>query len=295
MKKVTSGISSTIVAFAAIISILLVCSSRVDASGIPLSVIGPHEYALPVNYDSFNAVAQYSYVQTDNMSFDSAGKRVSGPGTFTAVGFSKYVRFFTFKSLPDVGFAWEYIQPEISVQGPGVSATGLGDPLTGLAAWIKPSKNSTLGLQSFLSVPVGTDAVSDKTWGSLTTIVGDLQLGNLDIDGQTGFIHKSIRHRTGANDVDPGSTFHANLRMGYRAHQYLEPFLAVDYQTTGTSRDEVTGSDIGNSASNELTAGGGLMFHFTSPLSLTVRYDYGIDGRNTPVTNAFHFKIAYVW
>lgn len=296
MKQRNSGIwKNLLLAFVAVIFIIFMYSVSAIASGIPINIIGPHEYALPVNYESFNAVAQYAFVQTDNMAFDSAGKRVEGPGTFTAVGFSKYVRFFTFKSVPDVGFAWEYIQPEISVQKTGVSASGLGDPLTGLAVWIKPSKNSTVGLQSFLSIPVGTEAVSDKTWGSLTTIVGDLQLGDFDIDGQTGFIFKSIRHQTGADDVDPGSTFHANLRIGYRAHEYLEPFIAADYQTTGTSTDTTSGKDIADSASNELTCGGGLMFHFSNPMSLTVRYDYGVDGKNTPVTNAFHFKIAYVW
>lgn len=291
MKK----INLSVIALILIVTTLVVYSSTVVAAGIPLSVIGPHEYALPVNYESFNAVAQYSYIQTDNMAFDNTGKRVTGPGTFTAVGFTKYVRFFNFKSLPDVGFAWEYLQPEISVQKAGVSASGLGDPLTGLAVWIKPSKNSTLGLQSFLSIPVGSDAVSDKTWGSLTTIIGDLQLGDVDIDGQAGYIHKSIRHQTGANDVDPGDTFHANLRLGYRAHQYLEPFIAADYQTTGRTTDQVTGMVVPNSASNELSCGGGLMVHFSDPLSLSMRYDYGLDGKNTSVTNAFHFKIVYIW
>ena len=283
------------IALLSLVATLLVYSSIAVASGIPLSVIGPHEYSLPVNYESFNAVAQYSFIQTDNMAFDTTGKRVAGPGTFTAVGFTKYVRFFTFKSLPGVGFAWEYLQPEISVQKAGVSASGLGDPLTGLAVWIKPSKDSTLGLQSFLSIPVGSDAVSDKTWGSLTTIIGDLQVGDVDIDGQTGYIHKSTRHQNGANDLDPGDTFHANLRVGYRAHQYLEPFFAADYQATGSSTDQVTGSAVPNSASNELSCGGGLMVHFSDPLSLTMRYDYGLDGKNTTVTNAFHFKIVYIW
>jgi len=291
MKK----INKSAVVFMAIVAGIFMYSSTVIAAGIPLSVIGPHEYALPVNYDSFNAVAQYAYIQTDNMAFNAAGKRVAGPGTLTAVGFTKYVRFFTFKALPDVGFAWEYLQPEISVQRAGVSVSGLGDPLTGLAAWIKPSKNSTLGLQSFLSIPAGSDAVSDKTWGSLTTIIGDLQLGDVDIDGQLGYIHKSTRHQNGANDVDPGDTFHANLRVGYRAHQYLEPFFAADYQTTGRSTDLVTGAVVPDSASNEITCGGGVMVHFSDPLSLTMRYDYGLDGKNTPVTNAFLFKIVYIW
>ncbi len=92
-------------AFMAIAATLLTYSSTVVAAGIPLSIIGPHEYALPVNYEPFNAVAQYSYIQTDNMAFDATGKRVTGPGTFTAVGFTKYVRFFTLEALPNVGIA----------------------------------------------------------------------------------------------------------------------------------------------------------------------------------------------
>ena len=293
--KRRNGLKHAAVAFAAALLVALALATTVAASGIPLNVIGPHEYALPVNYESFNAVAQYAYVQTDNKAFDSKGAKVSGPDTFTAVGFTKYVRFFTFKSLPDVGFAWEFLLPEISVQKTGLSATGLGDPLTGFAVWMKPGKDSTLGVQSFLSIPVGADAVSDKTWGSLTTLVGDLQLGDLNVDGQAGYIFKSLRHQTGADDVDPGSTFHANLRLGYRAHQYLEPFLAADYQTTGSSSNETTGTAIPNSASNELSAGGGLLIHFTNPMTLALRYDYGIEGKNTPVTNAFHFKVAYIW
>src|SRR6185369_4438223 len=184
MEKFKRLFSSTIVAFVLISSILLVCSPLASASGIPLTVIGPHEYALPVNYESFNAVAQYAFVQTDNKAFDSKGNKVTGPDTFTAIGFTKYVRFFTLKPVPDVGIAWEFLLPEISVQKTGLSVSGLGDPLTGFAVWMKPSKNSTAGLQSFLSVPVGSDAVSDKTWGSLTTIFGDVQVGNLNLDGQ---------------------------------------------------------------------------------------------------------------
>ena len=294
MKKVWYG-RKTAAALAAMVLLYLGCSPSVSASGIPLNVIGPHEYALPVNYQSFNAVAQYGYVQNDGKAFVSTGARVDGPGSFTAVGFTKYVRFFTVQALPDLGFAWEFIQPEVSVQKSGLSVSGLGDPLTGYAVWIKPSENSTVGVQSFLAIPIGSDQVSDKTWGSLTTLVGDVQLGDLNIDGQVGFIYRSTRHQTGADDVDPGNAFHTNLRSAYRFHKYLEPFVALDYQKTGASKDDATGTEIAHSDSSELSVGGGLLLPFNDNMSLTVRYDYGVDGKNTPVTNAFHFKIAYVW
>jgi hypothetical protein len=281
--------------FMAVLATTFIFSSIVVAGGIPLNVIGPHEYALPVNFEPFNAVAQYSYFQSDRETFDSGGNKVDGPDTFTAVGFTKYVHFFTLKSLQDVGIAWEVLLPEISVQKSGFSVSGFGDPLTGFAVWIKPNKNSTVGVQSFLSIPAGSDSVSDNTWGSLTTIIGDWQMGDINIDGQLGYIHKTTRHQTGANDVDPGDTFHANLRLAYRANQYFEPFVAADYQTTGGSSDKGAGRDIPNSTNNEISCGGGLLVNISDPLSLAMRYDVGVDGKNTTVTNAFHIKLAYVW
>jgi hypothetical protein len=274
---------------------VLALHSSANASGITLNVIEPHEYALPVNYESFNAVVQYGYVQDDHKAFDNSGDRVAGPGTYTAVGLTKYVRFFTFKPLPNVGLAWEVIQPEISVQKTGVSATGLGDTITGFAGWMKPGKNSTLGIQSFLQIPIGTDAVSDKTWKNLTSAFGDVQLGDVDIDGNVGFVVQSDKHETGKSDTSPGSTLHANLRVGYRAHQLIEPFLAADYQTTGSTKDLATGLNLTNSASNETTVGGGAVIYFADTISLTARYDYGVEGKNTPVTNAINFKFAYIW
>lgn len=282
-------------AFLGFILSFAVFADHAAASGITFDVISPHEYGFPVNYESFNAFAQYGYYQHDSKSFDSNGKTVTGPGTDTAVGLSKYVRFFSIKSLPDVGFAYLVFLPEISVQAPGVSVNGLGDPLTGPAAWIKPTKNSTVGFQTYLQVPVGTKEVSDRTWANISTIFWDWQLGDFNVDGDFGAQFKSVRHTTGANDVDPGSTLFSNLRLAYRAHKYFEPYFSVDYQTTGTSKDKVTGVNVPDSANNETAVGGGIMFHFSDTINLSTRYTYGVDGKNTPVTNALNFKFTYIW
>jgi len=264
------------------------------ASNPTFDVIGPHEYNLPVNYDSFNVFVQYAYYQTENRAFDSKGNDVSGPHQAKAVGLSKYVRFFTLKSVPDVGIAYEIIVPEISVQGKGVSVSGIGDPITGPAVWFKPSKNSTLGIQSFLQIPVGSQEVTDGSWKNLTSILYDWQIGNLDIDGDTGFVYQSKAHRNNAADVDPGTTFHQNLRLGYRVHKHVEPFFAYDFAVTGSSKDE-NGATIPNSVSREHTVGGGLMFTFSDNVSLTTRYSYGVDGVNTNRTNSINVKFCYVW
>lgn len=272
----------------------LVPISNARASGIPFAIIEPGEYTLPVNFESFNAFAQYGYWQNDSRSFDSKGNNVKGSGTDTFVGLSKYAHFFTIKSIPDVGFVMLVMLPEVSVQGPGLSVNGLADPMLGPAVWIKPSKNSTLGIQSYLQVPVGNQEVSDRTWATLTSLFGDVRFGDLNIEGDTGFVVKSTRHTTGANDVDPGSTFHVNLLTSYSVNKYLEPMISLDYQTTGSSKDKVTG-DIPNSANNETAIGAGMMFHFGDTISLATRYVYGIDGKNTPVTNSVYFKFTYIW
>jgi uncharacterized protein with beta-barrel porin domain len=64
---------------------------------------------------------------------------------------------------------------------------------------------------------------------------------------------------------------------------------------TGSSNDEFTKQKIVNSSSNETTLDAGIVLNFTDTISLAARYDYGVDGKNTPVTNAFNFRFGYVW
>jgi len=274
--------------------LVLVTVTNARASGIPFAIIEPGEYTLPTNYESFNVFAQYGFYQNDSRMFDGNGHKIKGSGTDTLVGLSKYAHFFTIKSIPDVGFAMLAMIPEVSVSGPGVSVSGFADPMIGPAIWIKPSKSSTLGIQSYLQIPVGNQEVSDRTWATNTSLFGDIRFGDLNIEGDVGFIIKSTRHTTGANDVEPGSTFHVNLLTSYSVNKYLEPMISLDYQTTGSSKDKVTG-DIPNSANNETAIGAGMMFHFGDTISLATRYVYGIDGKNTPVTNALYFKFTYIW
>lgn len=274
--------------------LLLFQSNTAIASGINFAIIEPGEYTLPVNYESFNVLAEYGFWQNDSRFFDSKGNNVKGSGTETTVVLSKYARFFTIKSIPDVGIAMVAMIPNVSVRGSGVSVSGFGDPMIGPAVWIKPSKNSTLGIQSYLQVPVGNQEISDRTWATLTSIFGDIRFGDLNIEGDTGFVAKSTRYTTGANDVEPGSTFHVNLLTSYSINKYLEPLVSLDYQTTGTSKDKVTGN-IPNSHSNELAVGTGILLHAGDTINFSTRYVYGVDGKNTPVTNALYFKFTYIW
>lgn len=294
LRKVSVGVLALLLAV-----VFAEMPSKVMASDIGLAVIGPHEYALPVNYESFNVFVQYAFWNDDS---NGSGTAPDGLDQDTFVGLTKYVRFFTLDALPNIGLAYEVIQPEVHVSGTDYSVTALGDTITGPAAWFKPSENSTIGIQSFLQVPVGDDEVSNHAWGNLTSIFWDWQLGKLNIGGNAGFIAFSDSKKNGYK-IENGTTYHANLRLGYRVSKMFEPFLAWDYNTKDsgkykTDNNDDDGVDLKGStvaSSDEMAVGAGLMVHFSPNISMTARYTRAIDSRNVIKTDGVYFKFAYVW
>lgn len=273
--------------------IMVLCGgqvSRVKASDIALAVIGPHEYALPVNYESFNVFVQYAF-WNDNSKGDGL---VADSDSDTFVGLTKYVRFFTLDALPNIGLAYEVIQPSVYVvsDDSNDSVTGLGDTITGPAAWFKPSENSTIGIQSFLQVPIGDDELSNNAWGNLTSVFWDWQIDKWNIGGNAGFVAFSDA-RTKGQKIEIGTTYHANLRLGYRMSQMFEPFFAWDYNTKDSGKNKTTGEKI--ASSDEMALGAGLMVHFSPNISITARYTRAVDARNVTETDGVYFKFAYVW
>jgi hypothetical protein len=294
MRNVVNGTSVKVfVSSAIMMALALVMAPQAEASGITFSIIAPHEYNLPVDFDkSLDLLIQYGEWNNLDKKFDNNGNKVDMKSTDTYVGVTKYARFFNYKSLPGVAFAWEAIIPEVSIRSTGQSDNGLGDPITGLLAWIKPTKNTVFGVQNYLQLPFGTEKVSDNTFKTLPSIFWDAQFGDLNFDGDAGFV---IQSKDTKNNIEPGSTFHSNIRLGYRVHKYVEPYFSLDYQTTGSTKNSLTGSDIANSKSNELGLGGGLMVNFSDSVSLSAKYQYGVDGKNTAVTNGLSFKWCYVF
>ncbi len=282
--KRVSGIAVAI----AVIAMVAGVSSRAMASDIGLAVIGPHEYALPVNYESFNVFVQYAF-WNDN---SKGSGIVDDSDSDTFVGMSKYVRFFTLDALPNIGLAYEVIQPEVYVEFDDDSVTGLGDTITGPAAWFKPSENSTIGIQSFLQVPIGDDELSNHAWRNLTSVFWDWQLGKVNIDGNAGLIASSDFKNDGVKK-EIGTIYHANLRLGYRLTTMFEPFFAWDYNTADSGKNKTTGETI--ASFDEMAVGAGLMIHFSPNISMTTRYTHAVDARNVTKTDGVYFKFAYVW
>lgn len=269
-------------------AVLFACAGAAQAQ-TTFDVIGPHEYELPVGFDPFNVFVQYVTVASNDRMFDNNGDRVRGPGSNSVVGLSKYVRFWTPASNPKIGVAWEVIVPAVGIRNSSAPVgdrhiSGIGDPMTGFAIWYKPQSNLTLGFQSFLQIPVGTDRVSDTNWKNLSSLFWDWRLGEkFGVTGDAGFVYQTERD----SGFKPGLTWHTNNRFGYRATQRIEPFLALDYETTSGRN--------GAPDAWALDTGAGVMFHTFDNQSITVRYSTSLDGENHIANNSFNLKYAYVW
>lgn len=271
------------------IAAALLAHAGASVAQTTFDVIGPREYELPVDFKPFNVFVQYATIQDNDRVFDANGDKVDGSGSQLISGLSKYVRFWTPESNRKIGVAWEVIVPEVAIrnrQAPEGDrhVSGLGDPLTGFAIWYKARPNLTLGFQSFLQVPVGTDRISDTNWKNLSSLFWDWRIGDkFGWTGDAGFVWQGTRD----DGFKPAMSWHQNHRFAYRANRRLEPFLALDHERSG--------SKSGRPASWALDGGAGLMIHTFDNQSITLRYSTSLDGENHAVNDSFNLKYAYVW
>lgn len=265
-----------------------------SAEDITFAVIGPHEYDLPTDFKPFNALVQYGEYNGGGRSYDDQGRRQPGPNTDLVVGLTKYVHFWSVDALPGVGFAYEYIQPEVRLTGPGLKASGLGDPLTGFAVWIKPSKHSTLGVQSFASIPIGAHEVTNDYWANYTSVFFDIEHPVGSIGGNVGMIFRGNRHNGVDPDIDEGKSYHANIRASVKTKTPLEPFLSFDWQKNDTSR-YTNALGLAALAGHDVALGAGTVITLTKAFAVTARYSRTVDGRNVTGTNAAYFKFALIF
>ncbi|WP_245528485.1 transporter [Gluconobacter morbifer] len=276
---------------------ILYCSTAsLQASDIALAIIGPHEYDLPVDYKPFNVLVQYGDGNAAGNSYDSQGSRQPRGGSHTWSGMTKYVHFRTFDAIPHVGFAFELIQAESFALANGTNYGGLGTTIVGPAAWFKPNKHSTLGIQTFMETPSGTrDSLSSGYWANLSSIIFDYEWKHFSFDGDLGSVVGSTKHKTGEHSYSPGNVFYTNLRFSWKATQRIEPFFALDWQNTGGMHDNTSNLWVADSSGREIALGLGAMIFITKDFSLTTRYSHSVDGRNVPETNAYYMKFVYTW
>lgn len=268
------------------------------AADITFAVIGPREYELPVNYKDFFAFVQYGQFNSSSQYFDARGNLTSQPRQDLGVGLSKFVYFTSLDSLPGVGIALEAILPEVylNVRGSGDQG-GFGDTIWGAAVWIKPTENSTLGFQSFLQAPIGTPNFTNNYYANYSSVFLDIQSERFSFTSDYGGIFRGEQATPGQPRVNPGMTFHTNLRLGYKLNEPkfpVEPFLALDYQYNTASDLALSHLIIPNSHGQDLALGGGLAWFYDPKQSITVRYSRSVYGVNMTPTNAVYLKYVFI-
>ncbi len=275
-------------------------TTTAEAADITFGIIGPREYELPVNYKDFVAFVQYSGTNSTSQFFDNKGNLTGVPRQDLTVGLSKFVYFTTIDALPGVGIALEAIVPEIylGTRG-GKERFGFGDTIWGFATWIKPTENSTFGFQSFIQAPIGGDYFTNRYYANYSSILFDVQGEHLSFTGDVGGVFRGDQDPAGLGGVrvNPGTTFHTNLRLGYKLGiptLPVEPFVALDYQYNTTARITATNAVIPNSRNQDLALGAGLAFLYDPKQSFTIRYSRSVYGENTYATNAVYLKYVYI-
>ncbi|WP_019086728.1 transporter [Komagataeibacter europaeus] len=277
-------------------SIMLFCASGAHAADVTLGIIGPHEYDLPVDFKPFNVLVQYGDGNAAGNSYNSLGQRKPGGGSHTWSGMTKYVHFRSFDAIPHVGFAFELIQTESYNLADGTNYGGLSPTIVGPAAWFKPNRHSTFGIQTFMQTAVGTrDATSPNYWSNISSFIFDYEWKHFSFDGDAGTVAGAAKHVKGGHTYSPGVVFYTNLRFSWKATRLFEPFFALDWQNVKGTYDRTAGQYLDDSNSREITLGLGAMFNITKHVSFTTRYSHSVDGRNIPESNAYYVKFVYLW
>jgi len=259
---------------------------------IPYSVIGPHEFQLPVGDD---IPAGGLPILLSYNTYREEGKAWDGDSTARSLfaNINKFAYVFKFDAVPQVGFLWEGLAGFASATGKdNTSVTGMIDPQTGLLAWIKPTRNWVTGLEYWMYLPLGDNELSGHSWNHSFAFVNNFVLGNFTFDGDVGYKIMGDS-KNGGKHAEQGDTLFANLVFAYKFMKNIEPFAKYDYQDSGPGKVLATG--VKTSGNSEMTWGAGNHFSLTDKLSADLWYEQGFTGRNTTKTNAGYLKVTYVF
>lgn len=131
-------------------TVALTANSTVAFAANPtFGIIGPVEWDLPI-VPSANVFLQTGVIQSNNRVYTANGSTAKIPQSHLYEGISRFAHLFSFNSLPNVGFVWEVLVPEVRVEGSGTGVSGIGDPLFDVAAYVRPFPNWLVGCESQL-------------------------------------------------------------------------------------------------------------------------------------------------
>ena len=282
---------------------LLACMAYAPlALAVPpaFTIIGPKEWDLPIakpnhGISAFFQTAVYTF---DTRNFDMQGNNVQATNKGRSfLGLTRFAHVFSFKSLPGVGFFWEYLQPEVRVtknNGTG-TVSGLGDPLIDGAVYTRPVKNLMVGVQNIVSVPVGNNDLTKNYWEDDPSIMTDYQMGRVGFDNTVGVGIKSTYHAKGVT-ANEGDDFYEDARLRYTLNHYLTPFISYDYARTYGGH-YLKGKSGNIPSSYQDIAGAGTLIYLKSNHKewLDLWYDVGFAGRNATRVNGIFSRFVYLF
>jgi opacity protein-like surface antigen len=88
---------------------------------------------------------------------------------------------------------------------------------------------------------------------------------------------------------------HSNTNITWKATTLFEPFVAIDWQTNDSLKYAYSNRTIANSNANEFTLGGGVHINATKNFAVDIRYQRGVTGDNTILTNAVYVRLGLVF
>lgn len=278
-------------------------SASAFASNPTYAIVGPSEWDLPI-VPSANVIMQTGIGQISGSLYDENGNRQNIPTTHLIAGITRFAHLFSLKALPNTGFFWEVLVPEISVYGHGNSVSGLGDPLLDFTAYWKPTPQSTIGFQNIVSTTFGSNDLSNHFWEYMPSLIGDVNIQQWELDGTLGMGFASNRNVDGTT-TDIGNMYFAQGSVLFHATASIAPFVNFNYQKNEASTDEATGATMpgaapvfacaGPGGCHETDVGAGLKFNWGASRWLSVWYTAGVDGQNTVRTNALYLRFVNIF
>lgn len=267
------------------------------------AIVGPSEWDLPI-VPSANVFIQTGIGQVSGKAWDTSGNDVKIPTTHLVAGVTRFAHLFSLDVVPNTGFFWEILVPTIAVYGKGNSVSGFGDPLFDVTAYWKPTPQSLVGFQNIVSIPMGSNQLSNHYWEYMPSFIGDLNIGNWELDGTLGMGIAS-KQNVNSTQTDIGNTYYGEFAVLFHATQAIAPFVIFNYQKNDSSTDTDTGLEAPGSAPvfgcaapgacHETDVGGGLKFNWSAKRWLAVWYNAGVSGSNTVRTNALYLRFVNIF
>ncbi|HEX7326899.1 MAG TPA: transporter [Rhodanobacteraceae bacterium] len=260
----------------------------------PIEIVAPNEWQLPYFNTPTNIIMQTGIYQTNNRAYNSNGDNVKGPGGTTVEGITRFAHAWSTDNN-NVGMFWEALVPEVWQSMPnGNDVSGMGDPIFDYTIYKKPTKDSLIGFQNLVSIPVGSSEVSNHAWIEMPAVIANYGIGKWDFNGTfgAGIFSSATSPGCGLDNcgLSLGNIYYADVSAGYQITPVVEVALMDTWQITEPGHVRATHSYLQGNFVNDIAPVVRINFRPTTWLSLW--YYNSTNGRNSTKTNALMFRFV---